>query len=236
MKKSNKYSIRRILIYEIGSFVIKLNKFLFLSKMSGNVEFEDGRSYDRKAVSKIIQQWLDKHMKQREIEFTKSKTLSLFCGSWNVNAKKLEGSLDDWLLPQNGNSACDVYAIGFQEIVDLNAINVAIDGSKTLQRSLFWQEKIHECLVSTGFKYIKVADKHLVGLLVVIFVKDSVYPYVKDIKAASIGVGLMGVMGNKGGVAIRLSLYDSSICFVCSHLAAVCKFYDFLFNIFMHYS
>jgi len=191
------------------------------SSSNNNIEYDDGRAYDRKAVNKITQQWLDEHMKQREIEFTRSKTLSLFCGTWNVNAKKLESSLDEWLLPQNGNSVADVYAIGFQEIVDLNAINVAIDGSKTLQRSLFWQEKIHECLTSTGFKYTKVADKHLVGLLVVVYVKDSVYPFVKDVKTASLGVGLMGVMGNKGGVAIRMSLFDSSVCFVCSHLAAV---------------
>ena len=30
----------------------------------------------------------------------------------------------------------------------------------------------------------------------------------------------MGVMGNKGGVSIRLQFYDSTLCFVCTHLAA----------------
>lgn len=30
----------------------------------------------------------------------------------------------------------------------------------------------------------------------------------------------MGVMGNKGAVLVRLSLYDSTLCFVCAHMAA----------------
>ena len=32
--------------------------------------------------------------------------------------------------------------------------------------------------------------------------------------------GIMGVMGNKGGISIRFNLYDSSLCFICSHFHA----------------
>ncbi|RYY34588.1 hypothetical protein EON62_03160, partial [archaeon] len=33
-------------------------------------------------------------------------------------------------------------------------------------------------------------------------------------------VGVMGVMGNKGGASVRFKLFDSTFCFVCAHLAA----------------
>ncbi len=40
----------------------------------------------------------------------------------------MQGSLEEWLLPNQTKQVADVYAIGFQEIVDLNAMNVALDG------------------------------------------------------------------------------------------------------------
>ena len=38
--------------------------------------------------------------------------------------------------------------------------------------------------------------------------------------AASTATGLLGMMGNKGGAGIRMRINDSSVCFVCAHLAA----------------
>ncbi len=144
---------------------------------------------------------------------------NIFCGTWNVNAKKQDGGLQDWILPPNQPLA-DVYAVGFQEIVDLNAMNVALNSGNTQQRSQFWQESILECLSGSGTRYSLVTVKHLVGLLLCVFVKESLGSHVKDVRSTSTGVGLMGMMGNKGGVAVRFSLFDSSICIVCAHLAA----------------
>jgi phosphatidylinositol-bisphosphatase len=158
----------------------------------------------------------------RETQFTESVTVKIFCGTWNVNAKKQEGGLTDWLLPKEtmrDQGPADVYAIGFQEMVDLNAMNVALDSGKSQQRSTFWQQTITECLQSVG-QYTIIAEKHLVGLLLVVLVKSSLHQYVKDVRTASLGVGIMGMLGNKGGVSVRLCLYDTSICFVCAHLAA----------------
>ena len=110
--------------------------------------------------------------------------------------------------------------MGFQEVVDLNAVNVALNSNNTQQRAQFWEEKIQGCLDSTGIKYRLISDKYLVGLLLCVYVKESMLPLIRDVRATSLGVGIMGMMGNKGGVSIRFSLYDSTICFVCAHLAA----------------
>jgi phosphatidylinositol-bisphosphatase len=136
-----------------------------------------------------------------------------------VNAKKQEGSLHDWILP-NDNPLSDVYAVGFQEIVDLNAMNVALNSSETIKKTQFWHDKIAECLNTTPVKFTLIMEKALVGLLVCVYVREDLMPHVSDVRCTSTGVGLMGMMGNKGGVSVRFSLYDSSLCFVCSHLAA----------------
>ena len=38
--------------------------------------------------------------------------------------------------------------------------------------------------------------------------------------ASSVATGLLGMMGNKGGVGIRFEVNNSSLCFICCHLAA----------------
>jgi len=44
--------------------------------------------------------------------------------------------------------------------------------------------------------------------------------YLKNISTCSVGTGLLGKMGNKGGVGIRFEYFNSSFCVINSHLAA----------------
>jgi inositol polyphosphate 5-phosphatase INPP5B/F len=153
----------------------------------------------------------------------------VFLGSWNVNAKGKEEPLDGWICADwgpNGEYAPDVVAVGFQEIVDLNAVNVAVD-NKTQQRSQFWVERLRATLNSPqntrndpNRSYILLTQKSMVGLLICVFVKAPHQSRVKFVGSSAVGVGVMGMMGNKGGVSIRIQFYDSTLAFVCTHLAA----------------
>jgi inositol polyphosphate 5-phosphatase INPP5B/F len=150
---------------------------------------------------------------------------SLFVGSWNVNAKGKEEPLDQWLRADWAKAGLpDIVAVGFQEIVDLNAVNVAVD-NKTQQRSHFWIERLASTLNAgsgndPNRQYVMLMQKSMVGLLICVFSKQVHESRVKYVNASSVGVGVMGMMGNKGGVSIRMQFYDSTFCFVCSHLAA----------------
>ena len=69
-------------------------------------------------------------------------------------------------------------------------------------------------------KYVMVMEKHLVGILCIVFIKEKHISHLHQVSGTSAGVGVLGLMGNKGAVAIRIQLYTSTLVFVCSHLAA----------------
>ncbi|KAF0711931.1 hypothetical protein As57867_004966, partial [Aphanomyces stellatus] len=185
------------------------------------------RYYHPAVLSRIREDCMAQKLHLRASEFTEVKDLVLWTGTFNVNAKKpvsvaesakllywLRGSHEDKSTP-------DVVAVGFQEIVDLNAVNVVVNNMSG-PRSAQWEESILSALNSyvSDNGYQVVMHKHLVGILLLVFVRREHAPYVTEVIGTTAGVGIMGMMGNKGGVAIRMKLYDSPICFVCAHLAA----------------
>jgi hypothetical protein len=42
----------------------------------------------------------------------------------------------------------------------------------------------------------------------------------RDVAAVAVKTGLGGAAGNKGAIAIRFVMHNTSMCFVCSHFAA----------------
>ena len=64
------------------------------------------------------------------------------------------------------------------------------------------------------------AVKHLVGIMLCVIAKEEHVPFMKRVQSQTAGVGVMGMMGNKGGAAIRLKFHDTSLCIVAAHLAA----------------
>ena len=182
-------------------------------------------------VSVIQAGWRKQQLVARSSEYTQYEGLRVFCGTWNVNGKaveKEEGDLAAWLFAP-GSSAehdlADVYAVGFQEIVELNPKNVALSDAQSAKRSVQWEAAILAKLNARNpsdstARYVAVASEHLVGILLCVFVKRRYAAHVRCVASATAGVGMFGVAGNKGGAAVRMQLYGTTLCFISSHLAA----------------
>jgi inositol polyphosphate 5-phosphatase INPP5B/F len=157
----------------------------------------------------------------RQRDFCNPTVFSIFCGTWNVSDKTLDekDTLSDWLLPKD-QFVADLFAIGFQEMVELSTMNVVFDGSKSTDRAMYWQRKITETFLSHKLRYVLIDERHLVGNLLCLYAKAELAPFIRGVRGATTPIGIMGVMGNKGAVVIRFRYHNTTVCLVCSHLSA----------------
>lgn len=143
-------------------------------------------------------------MCDRYLEYTEPVPVKITVGTWNVNGGKHFTSivyrrsdpLSDWLLDYKAKRKSDVnimdmslndsmsgmsdpqpdfYAIGFEEIVDLNASNI-VAASTSNQRE--WLVEIQKT-ISRDSPYVLITCEQLVGVCLFLFVKPHHAPFIR---------------------------------------------------------
>jgi len=84
---------------------------------------------------------------------------------------------------------------------------------------------------SSNRRFTRLACKQLVGVYITVWVTQEAAAHVRDVRVATVstgfnlGVGALQVatLGNKGGAAVWMRMYNTPALFVCSHLSAGSK-------------
>ena len=147
----------------------------------------------------------------------------------------IESDTDDPLLAMFKASTIDdpdLIVVGFQEVVDLESKRVHAKSlfKKKSQKTphdleersyrdwLYAIEAGIEQVYSNKYKLLK--SDSLIGIFLVAFIKTELKPYCSSIETVQLKTGMKGYHGNKGAIAFRLIIFDTSIAFIVAHLAA----------------
>ncbi|KAF9375279.1 hypothetical protein BGX21_003837 [Mortierella sp. AD011] len=185
-------------------------------------------------------------MVDRTKEYCQWRDLKVLICSWNIDASKpaaqeVNGGTDrklfeQWLTSMDQEGPPDIISVGFQEIVDLESKKMTakslLKGSKRAETEtvskqykrwqIFLTDKIRDLYKPMGVNFRLLECSNLVGLFSCVFVRDKEWENVRSdwTHVDMVKTGLKGFHGNKGGIATRLIIDDTSISFVNCHLAA----------------
>ncbi|XP_024928854.3 type I inositol polyphosphate 5-phosphatase 12 isoform X2 [Ziziphus jujuba] len=159
----------------------------------------------------------------REKTYTRRNNVRILIGTWNVGqGRASHDALMSWL----GSAVPDVgiVVIGLQE-VEMGAGFLAMSAAKEtvgLEGSSvghWWLDNIGKAL-EEGKTFERMGSRQLAGLLISLWVRKNLRTHVGDIDAGAVPCGFGRAIGNKGGVGLRIRVFDRIMCFVNCHLAA----------------
>ncbi|KIR79357.1 inositol-polyphosphate 5-phosphatase [Cryptococcus gattii EJB2] len=139
--------------------------------------------------------------------------------SYNVNDKvPPKGTLElKGLVGGDDEETSDLIVVGLQE-ADLRSQALLI--SQGNSRADSWEVALFAGLGDKAGEYEKLVMTQYVGVVMIILVRKTLRPYISRVESSERGIGLLGFGGNKAGVAVRLKVHDTTLCFVNCHMAA----------------
>ncbi|KPM36875.1 putative inositol polyphosphate 5-phosphatase C9G1.10c [Neonectria ditissima] len=185
--------------------------------------------------------WLEDSMKSKDTQYCDFDEIKALFMTWNAGActpSSLRYSATDSSffqdLVQSADSP-DILVFGFQELVDLEDKKLTAkrflkpkkkEGSDQERMSHQYRDW-RDFLMKTLDDYMPADDLYhllhtapMVGLFTCVFVKSSLRDRIRNLSGAEVKRGMGGLHGNKGAVAVRFRIDDTSICLINCHLAA----------------
>lgn len=236
--RSNKLKFEIQMTSKVGAFVDELFRgleaaektsavpdFVWLQKYHGNKKDNTNdvnlspvivlprQTMEQGAPIAVRESRIKYEMLMKESDYIYTEIFTIFTATWNVNDKPPNIPLNSWLSVEK--EPPDIYAVGFQEL-DLSKETFLFD--QTVREDEWFRAVLAG--VDKRARYIEVKKVRLVGMMLIVLIKEKHYRYIDNLIWDTIGTGIMGKMGNKGGVSIRFDLYNTTLCFVNSHLAA----------------
>ncbi|KAA1478437.1 DNase I-like protein [Dentipellis sp. KUC8613] len=185
--------------------------------------------------------WVVQELLKRERSFSTFRSLNILIVSWNVDAAKpdaLSGNPANLTFLADALKSVDspdIIVFGFQELIDLESRKMAAKtvllkraadnatSEKVTSAYRRWYDRLVLAVrlaMPPETPYTVIHTESLVGLFTCIFVKNAERVSLRHVALATIKRGMGGRYGNKGGIVARMTVDDSSLCFINCHLAA----------------
>jgi phosphatidylinositol-bisphosphatase len=119
-----------------------------------------------------------------------------------------------------GGDRIGLYVLGLQEAADLYGPSLYIRPmyAGVGEAKEKWKRALEDAMPE-GYQF--VSSSQLAGLLLLVYASPEVAPTISNVSSTTVGTGLMGLLGNKGGVATRIVLGETTrVVFVNCHLAS----------------
>ena len=157
---------------------------------------------------------MSKKMMESIESYSDKKLFNLRVCCWNVGAAK--PPLDnDFYIEWADSDESDLLVIGLQEMISLDPRS---GGSSNAEAVNLWIDRLKSIFV----RHELLHYDSMVGLMSCIFIRKRRGDGgdVKVLESCQVKTGLGGLYGNKGALAVRLILNDTSFCFINCHLPA----------------
>lgn len=229
--QAHDHSVLRMKVDTAGPY--RLDRLQIASLGADNkIKFWDGSLQDN---------WLEDDLKSKDLKYCEFEEIKALVLTWNAGAStphSLRYSEGDAAFFKNllqSNGSPEILIFCFQELVDLeDKTATAKRFLKSKKKEGAEQERMshqyrdwRDFLLKALDDYMPADDLYhllqttrLVGLFTCIFVKSSIRDRIRNLNAAEVKRGMGGLHGNKGAIAVRFLVDDTSLCFVNCHLAA----------------